>query len=383
MEHIRIYAAESRPDCSIAVRWTRARAAGADGLPSAGPPIEAPLASVATRGYVPVMGGICVLVLAPAFGRDLSFITAVDPSIRVVDGSTPAAQAGKAAPVDEAEVLLIGYPVPRDPLRRAPRARWAHHTQAGVSNLHHTDLWTSSVTLTTGRGFVAPTAIAEYVLAAAAYFARDLHEAMRQKAAGDFTRAGYDPIVLRRATMGIVGMGGIGSEVARLARAVGMRVVATRRSTATVEQNVGYADVLLPPGDLSTLAAQSDFVAVCSQLTDETRGMIDARFLKAMKPTAMLVNVARGEVVDEEALVHAIRERRIRGAVLDVYEHEQEGKPPRRELLDLSQVILTPHISSGGDPAVVEQAKLLFTDNLDRFINSRPLLNVVDRKRGY
>ena len=102
-----------------------------------------------------------------------------------------------------------------------------------------------------------------------------------------------------------------------------------------------------------------------------------------MKPTAVLVNVARGEVVDEDALVHAVSRGQLRGAVLDVYEGELAGRPPRRELLELPQIVLTPHISGMGDDSHRERAQQLFTENLRRFLDGRPLLNVVDRARGY
>ena len=143
-------------------------------------------------------------------------------------------------------MLLVGFPVPEGLAARSPRLVWAHHTQAGVSNLAGTDLWGSEVTLTSSRGVVAATAIAEYALAAAAHFARGLHEAARQKAAGQFTRDGYQMLTLRGATMGVIGLGGIGQEVARLSRAAGMRVIGTRRSVTAPLPDADGADLVLP-----------------------------------------------------------------------------------------------------------------------------------------
>ena len=134
---------------------------------------------------------------------------------------------------------------------------------------------------------------------------------------------------------------------------------------------------------LTELAAASDYVAVCAQLTPETRGMIGARVFAAMRPASVLINVARGELVDEDALVAALREGRLRGALLDVYDGELDGRPPRPELVELPQVILTPHISGRGDPEGVEPAKRLFAENLRRYLDGQPLLNQVDRNRGY
>src|SRR5215469_8137797 len=161
------------------------------------------------------MDEVNVAVIAPILGRDLSFVSDVDPRVRVFDANF--ADPGLLADIlAQADVLLVGYPVPEGLAARSPRLVWAHHTQAGVSNLAGTDLWASEVTLTSSRGVVAATAIAEYALAAAAHFARGLHEATRQQAAGQFNRAGYQMLTLRGATMGVIGLGGIGREVARL-----------------------------------------------------------------------------------------------------------------------------------------------------------------------
>ena len=330
---------------------------------------------------VPRRGDLVVLAMAPILGRDLTWLAEIDPRVRVIDGND-ARPRGEAIWA-EAEVLLVGFPVPRELAARLPALRWAHHPQAGVSNLHSSDLWSSSVTITSGRGHVAATAIAEYVIAAVFHFASGLHEATRQKGAGEFDRAAYDLQMVAGSTMGVVGLGGIGGEVARLARAAGMRVVATRRSATSPQENVDGVDLLLPSERLTELVAESDVVAVCTQLTVSTRGLIDEHVFAAMRPHTVLVNVARGEVVDEEALVRALRTRRIRGAVLDVYAGELDGQPPRSELLELPQVVLTPHISGVGDAAGVERCRQLFAENLRRFLDGRPLLNVVDRARGY
>ena len=342
------------------------------------------------------MDEINVAVIAPIVGRNLAFVSEVDPRVRVFDANfaAPGRRArpgGQAAPgpgqladiLAQAEVLLVGYPVPEGLAARSPRLAWAHHTQAGVSNLAGTDLWASDVTLTSSRGAMAATAIAEYALAAAAHFARGLHEATRQKAAGQFTREGYQMLTLRGATMGVIGLGGIGQEVARLSRAAGMRVIGTRRSVTAPRSDADGADLVLPAVRIVEVAEESDFLVVCSQLTDETRGFINATVFAAMKPGAVLINIARGEEVDEDALIDAVTTGRIRGAVLDVYDGELDGRPPRPELTALPQVLLTPHISGNGDTNVAEPLRRLFADNLRRYLDGQPLRNVVDRARGY
>ncbi len=225
-----------------------------------------------------------------------------------------------------AEVLVIGYPVPRSIAGRAPRLRWAHHTQAGVSNLVRSDLWSSTVTLTSGRGTVSARAIAEYAIAAVLFSARGLDEASRQKHEGRFTRRGYRMRTVSGSTIGIVGLGGIGREVGRMAQTLGLRVLATRASVEAPEHDVDGADLVLPADQLLDVAAQSDFLAVCSQLTERTRRMIDGSVFAAMPTHAVLVNIARGEEVDEDALLDALEHEQIAGAVLDV----QAGRARRR-----------------------------------------------------
>jgi phosphoglycerate dehydrogenase-like enzyme len=343
-----------------------------------------------------------VLVMATHLGSDFSFVTAVDPRVEVVDGRRAfeaelVVQKKRPGPMPpdapseverdrllaESEVLLLGFPVPARLAQRAPGLRWAHHTQAGVSNLLGTDLWASRVLLTSSRGAVAVTAIAEYVMAGVFYFGRGLHTAGDGKPGGMVSRDRFHMTTLAGATLGIIGLGGIGRQVGRLAEAVGMRVVASRRSVTEMEADVDGADLVLPASRLLDLVAQSDYVALCSQLTAETRGMIDRQVFAAMKKGAVFINIARGEEVDEPALIDAIKSGHIGGALLDVYDGELSGQPPRRELLDLPQVVMTPHISWAGDTSGPEPAKRLFADNLRRYLNSEPLLNLVDRSRGY
>jgi phosphoglycerate dehydrogenase-like enzyme len=343
---------------------------------------------------------LTVLVMAPVLGADLSY-AAIDPEVVVVDGSAafaseiydenphgrpPAVEVSRTERdglLGEADVLVVGYPVPRSIAGRAPRLRWAHHTQAGVSNLLRSDLWSSDVTLTSGRGAVSARAIAEYAVAAAMFVARGLDEATRQKYDGRFTRRGYEMRTVAGSTMGVIGLGGIGREVGRIAQALGMRVVATRWSIDAPEEGVDGADVVLPADRLLEVAAQSDFLVVCSQLTDETRGMIDRSVFAAMPPHAVLVNIARGEEVDEAALIDAVNEERIAGAILDVQAGELEGRPPRPELLQHPRILITPHLSWMGDRTSTELGRGLVRDNLRRYLDGQPLLNLVDRRRGY
>jgi phosphoglycerate dehydrogenase-like enzyme len=324
---------------------------------------------------------LTLVVLAPNLGPARAFLDEFTDRIEVLDGDGPAADVD--ALLGRAEVLLLGYPVPPVIAARAPRLRWVHHTQAGVSNLHPCDLWGSSVPLTSSRGAVGVTPIAEYAIAGILHFARGIDTALAQKYDDRFTRHGYRMAVVRGATVGIIGLGGIGREVARLAVGLGMRVVGSRRSVTEAQHEVGGVELVLPASEIHALVAQSDFVVVCSQLTAETHGMIDAGVFAAMKPGAVLVNVARGEEIDEEALLGALESGQLKGALLDVYDGELAGRPPRPELVAHPRVVLTPHISPFGEADLSGPAKDLFVENLRRFLAGESLLNLVDRARGY
>lgn len=322
-----------------------------------------------------------VLILGGLPGADLSFLDEFGDQIELLDATRDGADADEL--LARAEVALVGFPVPPVVAARAPRLRWAHHPFAGVSNFLRSDLWVSDVVLTSGRGNVGATAIAEYAMAGVFFFARGIATGVEEKHAGRFARDAYAMTMLRGATLGVVGLGGIGWQVARLALGVGMRVVATRRSVTAPERQVDGVDVVLPAAQLPALLAESDFVVVCSQLTDETRGMFDRAAFAAMKPGAVFVNIARGEEVDEEALVAALHSGHLRGALLDVHAGEPDREPPRPELLGAPNLVVTPHISAMGDPDLGAGGRQRFVDNLHRYLRGEPLLNVVDRARGY
>ena len=290
-------------------------------------------------------------------------------------------RAERDALLAEVEVICIRFPFPLDLRARTPRLKWLHQTPAGASNLRMGDMWGSEVVVTTSRGLNNPLPIAEYVLSTIFLFAKSLPQALHDQNNQEFQRRRYRPILVQGKTIGIVGLGGIGSSVARLAKAVGMRVVATRRSVKTAQSQTQNVDELLPPSGLSTLLEQSDFVVLSTQWTPETDGLIGEAELRQMKPSAYLINVARGELIDQSALVTALREGWIAGAGLDVYTGEFTGPAPA-ELWQLPNVVITPHTSGGTD---VQQAKgiELFCENLQRYINGQALLNVLDWERGY
>lgn len=281
----------------------------------------------------------------------------------------------------EAEVILGGWPFPRDLRARAGKLKWFHQRPAGASNLMLGDLWGSDVLATTSRGAGNTLAMAEYALAGILYFAKGLNRAPLDRDAGQFDHRAYRPLLLEGKTACIVGAGGIGLEVGRLCAGIGLKVIGTKRRPV--------ADGSLPPGfsriggpqDLDRFLADSEFVAICCQWTPETDRLFNAERFAAMKPGSVLVNVARGEIIDEAALVDALQRDRLRGVLLDVYVGEFEHTPMQGLWSD-PRVMITPHISNVSDHDR-HGAIDVFCDNLRAYLDGRPLRNLIDWQRGY
>jgi phosphoglycerate dehydrogenase-like enzyme len=281
----------------------------------------------------------------------------------------------------DAEVILGSWPFPLDLRARAKRLKWFHQRPAGASNLLLGDLWGSDVMATTSRGAGNTLAMAEYALAGILYFAKGFDRAALDRAAGQFDHRGYRPLLLDTKTACVVGAGGIGRDVGKLCAAVGMRVVGTRRHPeAGAPLPAGFSE-LGGPADLDRLLPHSDFVVVCCQWTPETTRLFDAKRFAAMKAGSVLVNVARGEIVDEDALADAIEGGHLRGAALDVYVGEFERPPPAR-LWSNPKVLITPHTSNASDQDRHGGVDM-FCENLRAYLDGRPLRNVIDWKLGY
>src|SRR6266705_1246359 len=353
------------------------------------------------------MHRVDVLVIQPIADEELAQIARLDARLRVVDARgwfddeirqtwpqwsvdrylgkrscPPSTRAERDRLLAEAEVILGGWPFPLDLRSRAPRLRWFHQRPAGASNLLRGDLWGSDVAVTTSRGFGSTLAMAEYAVAGILHFAKDLPRAINDRATGAFDHRAYRPLLIEGKTACVVGAGGIGLEVGRLCAALGMTVVGTRRqqppSGAPLPQ--GFSR-LGGAADLDLLLPGSDFVVICCQWTPETTHLFNKTRFAAMKPGAILVNVARGEIVDEAALAEALDQGRLRGVVFDVYEGEFEQPPPARLWQD-ERVLITPHVSGASDESR-HGAIDVFCDNLRAYLDGQPLRNVIDWERGY
>jgi phosphoglycerate dehydrogenase-like enzyme len=283
--------------------------------------------------------------------------------------------------------VYIGYGAP-EPLFRAAtsgtdaRLRWVHSAAAGVAGSLHTPMLESSVTLTNSAAIHAEP-IAESVIGMILHFARGFDLAARAQAERRWLKTPFEsddtPVrEIAATTVGIVGYGGIGREVARRARALGMRVVATRRRAT--DETADGVEVLSGDGALDALLPRSDHLVITAPATPETRGLIDAAALGRLPPGAVVINVARGSLVDEGALIDALRDGHIRGAGLDVF--EREPLPQDSPLWTLPNVLITPHVAATTRGFWRRQTDLIRA-NLRRYLAGEPLLNTVDRRAGY
>jgi phosphoglycerate dehydrogenase-like enzyme len=338
------------------------------------------------------MRSLNVLVITPSFDKQLPHaeaailrrIRAVSPGVSVRDASTlvfaefQGDESGKEkldALLAETEVIF-GFVPPKNIIARAPKLKWMQAVSAGVDRHQGTEIWKSNVIMTGVSGIHA-TPIGEYVLGFMLMLAKNTPLGFKMMQTRNWQR--YTVRTLRGKTVGIIGLGHIGREVARLAKAFGMRVIATRRSVkkAGKARNV---DLLLPRDRLKELLKASDYVALTLPLTPETRHIIGEAELKAMKSTAYIINIGRGGLIDQEALIKALDARQIAGAGLDVV--TPEPLPKESRLWDFDNVILSPHVSGGMEDYMLHATEL-FCDNLKRYLDGRKLRNVIDKKKGY
>jgi phosphoglycerate dehydrogenase-like enzyme len=368
-------------------------------------------------GGAPAAIALSPILSARYRSRDLERIRAAAPGARLVTVSVEGLADG---PVDDVEVMLRGW-LNSDAfdrlLARAPQLAWVHSATSGVEGALTPAALERGVVVTNARGvFSRP--IAEYVLMMILSVSRRLPQLLELQQ--ERTWQPLEGAELRDVTVGIVGLGSIGRAVGALATAFGCRVVAVRRSggadgdgggkgagdaaaqedpgataeagaagegpgvarDAGEERSVGEAmlDRVGGPDTLPELLGESDFIVLAAPLTPETEAMINDETLAMVKPGAWLINVARGRLIDERALLRALHEGPLGGAVLDTF--RDEPLPPTSPFYDLENVIVTPHTawSSG---RVLDRSVELFCDNLRRFAAGEPLLNVVDPAAGY
>ncbi|MEZ5355121.1 MAG: D-2-hydroxyacid dehydrogenase [Bryobacteraceae bacterium] len=317
-----------------------------------------------------------ILVLSKPEAGFLKLLSKLPEDTNIVVGNRPEMFAERAPEADVLLNCMQPLAVFREVFLMAPKLKWVHSMSAGVENTLFPELVASPLPLTNARG-VFSRSLAEFVILGALYFDKKVSDMRRQQVASRWVSMDVDELYGK--TMGIVSYGSIGRECARLAKAFGMKVWAHRRRPELCDGDP-LVDRAFGPAGLRDMMAGSDFVAVCSPLTPETRGMVGRREIDAMKPSAIFMNVGRGPVVDEMALVEALRQRRIRGAALDVFEKEPlvEG----HAFWSLDNVLLSPH-SADHTPGWIDQSMEKFIENFGRYAAGEELLNLVDKKAGY
>jgi phosphoglycerate dehydrogenase-like enzyme len=350
------------------------------------------------------MADINVVVTLGLQAELVERLNAVDPRLRVTTltpaqrrlfrGGAPAWSGYKEAASDaeeseeqargalhnklaEAEVLFTLSLMPDDLPSLAPRLRWIQLTSAGADRLLNSAVLKSGVTITTASGIHAAP-VGEYAVGMIVMLAKGWPALFRAQTRREWAR--ITPQELDGKTVAVVGMGNVGQEIARLCKALNMRVLGVRRSGVPPESGDYIADEIVGPLELLPVLSRADFVVVCLPLTEETHHLIGELALRSMKPSAYLINVSRGAVVDEASLLKALTEGWIAGAGLDVF--ETEPLPEKSWLWHLNNVIITPHLA-GETPVYNERAVDLFCENLRRYIAGEPLHNVVEPSRGY
>lgn len=295
--------------------------------------------------------------------------------------------------------VLYSWQIPRNVPEETPRLRWVQLPSAGADHVRSLPIWSSEIIITASQG-IHTVPMSEHFFAMLLALTRQIASLVRAQERGEWlhttTASQHRPGELRGRTLGIVGWGKIGDGVAHLARAFGMRVIGTRWS-AVVPREVprsitAYADppwlepvkeepdIVYPAAQLGDVLSQSDVVLCLLPLTDDTRGSFGRDAFSSMKRGSLFFNFGRGPVVDEEALVRALREGTIAGAGLDVF--TQEPLPRTSPLWSMPNVVVSPHVGGVSD-LTPERGVHLFAVNLARFLEGQPLLNVVDRKGGY
>jgi phosphoglycerate dehydrogenase-like enzyme len=292
---------------------------------------------------------------------------------------TTGSEAGSFKEAAATAEAILNWSGSRDLLRQVfaicPNLKWVHSRSAGLDNMLFPEVVESDVVLTNGRGVFSPS-LGEFALAAILYFAKDFRRMIRNQTAGAWRP--FDVEEIADKTVGIVGYGDIGRAVATRGRAMGMRVLATKRHPPQVKDPL--IERYYASDGLLEMLSQCDYVVVTAPLTEETRHMIGEAEFAAMKATAVVVNVGRGPVIDEAALVRALTSGKIKGAGLDVF--EEEPLPAGHPLYKLENVLLSPHCADN-TPDWKDRAMTFFLEQYERFAKDEPLENVVNKRLGY
>jgi phosphoglycerate dehydrogenase-like enzyme len=323
------------------------------------------------------MKKISILVLAAPDEPQVSMLVVLRETASIVIGNSAQVFEKAAASADAIFNWSGSLSLIRDVFLMSPRVRWIHSRSAGLERTLFPELIASDVIMTNGSGVFSPS-LGEFALAAILYFAKDFRRMIRNQIAGAWEPFDVEPISGQ--TVGIVGYGDIGRAVASRVRAMGMNVLAVRRHASAQNNPDPFAQRIYTPDQRLAMLPQCDYVVVAAPLNAETVGLISAAEFAAMKPTAVIINVGRGPVIDERAMINALSQHKIKGAALDVF--DEEPLPAGHPFYKLENVLLSPHCADH-TPDWLDNAMRFFLAQFERFRRGEPLLNVVDKKLGY
>jgi phosphoglycerate dehydrogenase-like enzyme len=318
-----------------------------------------------------------VIVLADPVDPQLAMLADLPEKTGIAVGNVPEAFARAAA---DATVILNwsgSRALLREVFLMTPKVRWVHSRSAGLDSLLFPELVDSAVPLTNGSGVFSPS-LGEFALGAILYFAKDFRRMIRNQVAGRWEQ--FDITEIAGQTVGIIGYGDIGRAVATRVHAMGMRVLAVKRHAPEPDNADPLVERVYLPEHRVEMISLCDYVVVAAPLTPETRGMFGEAEFAAMKPSAVVINVGRGPVIDEDAMLKALKEGRIKGAGLDVFTHEP--LPEGHAFYKMENVLLSPHCADH-TADWLDQAMRFFLENFERFQKGEPLRNVVKKKLGY
>lgn len=302
----------------------------------------------------------------------LDAIAAADLSNRVKVEALTRKETPNQAQRAETDAMLA-WGAPAGLLPQMPKLRWVQALTAGVEGWLALPDIPSGLTLTCARG-THRESMAENILGALFYLTKPYAAIVQDQKSSKWVRRVATPLAGQ--TLGILGLGAIGQQVAGIAKAIGMRVVGTKRRAEALPA----LDAVLPPEHTDQVLAQSDFVLLLLPATAETENFMDARRLAQMKPGAWLLNFGRGHLIKDQDLIAATKAKRIGGAILDVF--RQEPLSVEHPFWTTPGIIVLPHIG-GGHPQRDKAVAKLFVENLTRFLDGAPLQQVVDRSAGY
>ena len=318
-----------------------------------------------------------ILVLCDPDLAQLGMLRDLPAAVQVIAGNSVEPfknAAGEAA-------VIFNWSASPDVFRKVflmcPNLQWVHSRSAGLDRVLFPELIASNVPLTNGKG-VFSASLGEFALAAILYFAKDFRRMIRSQKAGAWDP--FDVEMVSGRTVGIVGYGDIGCAVAARVRPMGMRVLAVKRHVASTGKADPLVDEIYGPERRREMLSRCDYIVVAAPLNAETKDLIDEAEFAAMKKSAVVINVGRGPVINEKAMITALSEKRIKGAALDVF--DEEPLPAGHAFYKLENILLSPHCADH-TAEWLDDAMRFFIEQFQRFSQGEALLNVVNKRLGY